>query len=93
MLQCYAVRALQEDAQLGMLHGLRRGQRDDVFLPRCRRDVQLLLDKLLVLVHGVLVNELYADSCCALRSFRPHREAVLLTLLDANAEVALVDQS
>ena len=76
-----------------MLEGDGRRERDAVFLPVGGADAQFLLHKLLVLVHGVLVDELYADGCCALGGLRPHGEAVLLTLLDADAEVAFVHQT
>ena len=46
-----------------------------------------------MLVHGVLVNQLYADGGLALRGLGPYREAVLLALLHTDAEEALVHQT
>ena len=99
VLQRHAVRSLQEDAQLSRLHRLRRCQLDGIFLPLRRGDVQLLLHKLLVLFHRVFLNQLHTDGslllapCSLPLDFSPYREAILLALLHANAEVALVDQS
>ena len=93
VLECHAVVTLQEDAQLGMLVGLGRGQHDAVFLPVASGDAELLLYELLTLVHRALINELNAQGSDTLRSLGPYGEAVLLALLDTDAEVALVDQS
>ena len=93
VLQGHRVGSLQEDAQLGVLQRLPGGQRDGVFLPLGRRNLDFLVDKLLVLAHGVLVDELDADGTIALGGLGPYAEAVLLALLDANAEVALVGQT
>ena len=41
----------------------------------------------------MLVDELHTDGCLCLRSLCPYGEAILLALLYANAEIALVDQS
>ena len=93
MLQTYAVRSVQVDAQLGMLHRLLRCQYDGIFLPFRRGDVQFLLSQFLTFVHRVLVYQLYADGRPVLGRLGPYREAVLLALLHADAEVALVRQT
>ena len=94
VLECHGVLSLQEDAQLGVLVGDGRRQRDGVFLPIGRSQGKFLLDKLLPLVHRTLIDELDADGgTLGVKCFRPDGEAVLLALLNADAEVALVDQS
>ena len=93
MLQTDTVRAVQVDAQLGMLKCLLRCHHHCIFFPARRGNVQLLLGKLLTLVHRVLVNQLNADGCLALRSLGPYGKAVLFALLHTNAKVTLVRQT
>ena len=97
MFQCHGVLSLQEDAQLGVLVGDGRRQRDGVFLPVGGGDGEFLLDELLLLVHGTLVDELDAETSPSSsrggKRLCPDGEAVLLALLHAYAEVALVDKS
>ena len=61
VLQTDLVGAGEEDAQLGLRLGAGRLQDDFILLPVCGRDVELLLDELLALLHRAGVDELHAD--------------------------------
>ena len=93
MFQGHSIGALEEDAQLGMFQRSRRRQLQRVLLPVGRRDVKHFLHQFLTLIHRLFVDELYTDGTIALQSLGPNRETIRLPLLDANAEIALVDQS
>ena len=93
MLQRHGVLAAQEDAQLSLRFGSCGLDHHLVAFPLRSLHVYFHLAEVLSFIHGLLVDELHANLRAALRSPGPHREAIVLVFLDADAEEALVLQS
>ena len=90
VLEVDSLCAAEVDAQLCLVDGLARLHHHLILLPVLRRDVNLGLGELLMLVHRGAVDELHDNLTLSLRSFGPDAEAVVLSLLQANTEEAVV---
>ena len=93
VLQSHAVLALQQESEIGFLHGLGRLKYEFILLPFVAADLQFGSGKFLVLLHCALVHERHLHVGVAAHSLSPDCEAIFLVLIDADAEVAFVLQT
>ena len=93
MLQVDGIRADEVDAQLGLVNGACRLERQFVLLPVARGDGQCVSHKLLVLFHRCTLDELYGNLCLTLRGLSPDGETIGFALLQADAEETVVGEA